>query len=64
MVILLVFTVTVLPVSISFFSDSLDPVWLSVNCLTDLLFIADIVINFRTGIVAVAGSPEYVRSQP
>lgn len=64
MVILLVFTVTVLPVSISFFSETLDPAWLSVNTLTDFLFVMDIIINFRTGIVAVDGSPQFVRILP
>ncbi len=51
-VMLLLFTVAVLPVSIAFYSDDqLRPEWLSVNILVDVLFLSDIVVNFRTGIM-------------
>ena len=51
-VLLLVFTVIVLPVSIAFYSeDQMQPGWLTVNTLVDILFIADILVNFRTGVV-------------
>lgn len=50
-VILLIFTVAVLPISIAFYSeDQLKPAWLTINCLVDTLFMSDIFVNFRTGI--------------
>lgn len=61
MVLLLIFTVTVLPVSIAFFSDNIDPGWLSVNSIVDTLFIMDMIINFRTGIVSLDSVHEHVR---
>lgn len=58
---LLLFTVIVLPVSIAFYSeDQTKPVWLTINTLVDILFITDIVINFRTGI-ASTDNPDIVR---
>ena len=52
-VILLLFTVIVLPVSIAFYSeDQTKPLWLTLNALVDFLFITDIIINFRTGIAS------------
>lgn len=60
-VILLIFTVIVLPVSIAFYSeDQTQPVWLTINSIVDILFITDIVINFRTGI-ASSDNPDIVR---
>jgi hypothetical protein len=59
-IILLVFTVIVLPVSIAFYSENqTEPLWLTLNGLVDLLFITDIVINFRTGI-ASTDNPDIV----
>lgn len=59
-VFLLVFTVTVLPVSIAFYAeDQLNPAWLSVNIIVDSLFLTDIVVTFRTGIVSTS-EPEGV----
>ena len=59
-VVLLIFTVIVLPVSIAFYSeDQTEPVWLSLNAIIDVLFITDIIINFRTGI-ASTDNPENV----
>ena len=50
---LLIFTVTVLPVSIAFFSEQqLNPEWLAMNILVDALFLTDVLINFRTGILS------------
>ena len=50
---LLIFTVTVLPVSIAFYSDQqLNPEWLTINILVDFLFMCDVVVNFRTGVFA------------
>lgn len=51
--VLLIFTVTVLPVSIAFYSDQqLNSEWLIINILVDTLFLTDVVINFRTGILS------------
>lgn len=59
-VVLLMFTVIVLPVSIAFYSeDQTKPQWLTVNTLVDILFITDIVTNFRTGI-ASTDNPDIV----
>ncbi len=60
MVFLLVFTITVLPVSITYFGDELNYSWVSINALVDFLFITDIIINFRTGVVAAYPAPDYV----
>lgn len=60
MVVLLIYTVTVLPVSIAFFSDTLTPAWLTINTITDTLFVMDIIINFRTGIISTEGHPDIV----
>ena len=63
MVFLLIFTVIVLPVSITFFGDKFDPRWLAINSIVDTLFFMDICINFRTGIVTADAIPDQVRSQ-
>lgn len=48
---LLIFTVTILPVSIAFYSEKqLNPEWLTINILVDFLFLADVFVNFRTGV--------------
>ena len=63
MVFLLVFTITVLPVSITYFGEGLDTMnsWaVSINSVVEVLFIADIIINFRTGIVSAYATPDYV----
>ena len=50
-VILLMFTVAVLPISIAFYGeDQMKPAWLTINTLVDTLFMSDLVVNFRTGI--------------
>lgn len=59
MLVLLCVTVTVLPVSIAFY-DELNPGWLTVNIITDTLFILDIVVNFRTGILVQTQYPRTV----
>ena len=60
MVFLLIFTVTVLPVSITFFGADVDYKWLGVNTVVDVLFLSDIVINFRTGVVSADAAPDHV----
>ncbi|XP_053211837.1 potassium/sodium hyperpolarization-activated cyclic nucleotide-gated channel 2-like isoform X2 [Panonychus citri] len=51
MLLLLVANLIVLPVAISFFNDDLSTRWIAFNCLSDTIFILDIVVNFRTGIM-------------
>lgn len=43
--------VILLPVSISFLSDDLSLHWLVLNGISDCIFITDICLNFKTGIV-------------
>ncbi|XP_074603485.1 hyperpolarization activated cyclic nucleotide gated potassium channel Ih isoform X2 [Brevipalpus obovatus] len=51
MLLLLVANLIVLPVAISFFNDDLSTRWIAFNCLSDTIFILDIIVNFRTGIM-------------
>ena len=49
MLFLLVANLIILPVAISFFNDDLSTRWIAFNCLSDTIFLIDIVVNFRTG---------------
>ena len=49
MLLLLVANLIILPVAISFFNDDLSTRWVVFNCLSDTIFLIDIVVNFRTG---------------
>lgn len=49
MLLLLVANLIILPVAISFFNDDLSTRWIAFNCLSDTIFLVDIVVNFRTG---------------
>lgn len=49
MLFLLVANLIILPVAISFFNDDLSIRWIAFNCLSDTIFMIDIVVNFRTG---------------
>ncbi|XP_076356642.1 potassium/sodium hyperpolarization-activated cyclic nucleotide-gated channel 2-like [Tachypleus tridentatus] len=51
MLFFLVANLIVLPVAISFFNDDLSARWIAFNCLSDTIFLLDIVVNFRTGIM-------------
>ena len=51
MLLLLVANLIVLPVAISFFNDDLSTRWIAFNCLSDTIFLIDIFVNFRTGIM-------------
>lgn len=57
MLLLLVANLIILPVAISFFNDDLSTRWVAFNCLSDTIFLIDIVVNFRTGI----GVGEFLR---
>lgn len=43
--------VILLPVNIAFLSDDLSIHWLVINGMSDLFFVIDIFLNFRTGLV-------------
>ncbi|TNN17263.1 Potassium/sodium hyperpolarization-activated cyclic nucleotide-gated channel 4, partial [Schistosoma japonicum] len=51
MLVLLMANLIMLPVIISFFNDDLPGNWLIFNSISDTLFILDIIVNFRTGII-------------
>nr|XP_046912889.1 potassium/sodium hyperpolarization-activated cyclic nucleotide-gated channel 1-like [Dermatophagoides farinae] len=51
MLLLLVANLIVLPVTISFFKDDLSTRWIAFNILSDTIFLLDILVNFRTGIM-------------
>ena len=52
--------VLLLPVSIAFLSDDLSLHWLILNALSDTIFILDIFLNFRTGIVDPDNTEEVI----
>lgn len=54
MLLLLVANLIILPVAISFFNDDLSTRWIAFNCLSDTIFLVDIVVNFRTGELSCA----------
>ncbi|XP_038077371.1 potassium/sodium hyperpolarization-activated cyclic nucleotide-gated channel 3-like [Patiria miniata] len=51
MVLLMAITLVILPINIAFFSEDFSLQWSITNCVTDSFFMADIVLNFFTGIV-------------
>ncbi|KAM8921553.1 potassium/sodium hyperpolarization-activated cyclic nucleotide-gated channel 3 [Pelodytes ibericus] len=51
MLLLMVGNLIILPVGITFFKDANTPPWIVFNVLSDTFFLADLVLNFRTGIV-------------
>ncbi|XP_023333730.1 potassium/sodium hyperpolarization-activated cyclic nucleotide-gated channel 3, partial [Eurytemora carolleeae] len=51
MLLLLVANLIILPVAISFFNDDLSISRIIFNCLSDTIFLVDIIVNFRTGIM-------------
>ncbi|CAF1094956.1 unnamed protein product [Rotaria magnacalcarata] len=52
MLILLITNVIVLPVAIAFFSEDINSArWIIFNVVSDALFLFDIVVNFRTGVL-------------
>uniref|UniRef100_A0A5K3ES66 Cyclic nucleotide-binding domain-containing protein n=1 Tax=Mesocestoides corti TaxID=53468 RepID=A0A5K3ES66_MESCO len=52
MLTLLIANLIILPVAISFFYDDLRAHWIVFNSVSDAVFIADIAVKFRTGIIA------------
>ena len=51
MLLLLIANLIILPVAISFFNDDLSLSRIIFNVISDTIFLCDIVINFRTGII-------------
>ncbi|VDM17228.1 unnamed protein product [Hydatigera taeniaeformis] len=51
MLTLLIANLIILPVAISFFYDDLRAHWIVFNSVSDAVFIADIAVKFRTGII-------------
>ncbi|KAK4015556.1 hypothetical protein OUZ56_030530 [Daphnia magna] len=60
MLFLLVANLIILPVAISFFNDDLSIRWIAFNCLSDTIFMIDIVVNFRTGIMQQDNSEQVI----
>eukprot|EP00056_Hartaetosiga_gracilis_P017603 m.7812 g.7812 ORF g.7812 m.7812 type:complete len:890 (+) comp5917_c0_seq2:238-2907(+) len=52
MVFMLIFTVVSVPVAIAFFYEGTGKAYFVCSCIIDSLFLVDIFINFRTGIVS------------
>nr|XP_015910462.1 potassium/sodium hyperpolarization-activated cyclic nucleotide-gated channel 2-like [Parasteatoda tepidariorum] len=60
MLFFLVANLIVLPVAISFFNDDLSTRWIAFNCLSDTVFLLDILVNFRTGIMNQDNSEQVI----
>ena len=58
MVILIVYTVIAIPVAVAFYPNQMDPVWFGFSVWVDVMFVLDVVLNFRTGVVTVSDAPE------
>ncbi|XP_041649345.1 potassium/sodium hyperpolarization-activated cyclic nucleotide-gated channel 4 isoform X1 [Cheilinus undulatus] len=51
MLLLMMGNLIILPVGITFFRDENTPSWIIFNVVSDTLFMVDLVLNFRTGII-------------
>ena len=51
MLFVLCLNMLILPVIVSFFNDDTSPQIIVFNTLSDAVFIADIIANFRTGVI-------------
>lgn len=51
MLMLMMGNLIVLPVGITFFREENTPSWIIFNVVSDTLFMVDLVLNFRTGII-------------
>ncbi|XP_067093442.1 potassium/sodium hyperpolarization-activated cyclic nucleotide-gated channel 2 [Osmerus mordax] len=51
MLLLMMGNLIILPVGITFFKDENTPPWIIFNVVSDTLFLVDLVLNFRTGII-------------
>jgi len=64
--ILLIVSMFVIPIAITFFSDILttDSGWIAFNLCLDCWFFADILMNFHTGIIEDSGDEEVILDLP
>ncbi|XP_068739809.1 potassium/sodium hyperpolarization-activated cyclic nucleotide-gated channel 2-like isoform X2 [Montipora capricornis] len=53
---LLIVNLFVLPVAIAFFTNDMSPAWIVANVISDGIFLLDIVLNFKTGVL-IHGTP-------
>ncbi|XP_028411787.1 potassium/sodium hyperpolarization-activated cyclic nucleotide-gated channel 2-like [Dendronephthya gigantea] len=60
MMLLLVVNMYALPVAITFFTDALPLSWIILNILSDVFFMTDLIINFRTGIMVTDMSYKFI----
>lgn len=51
MLTLLIMNMFALPVVITFFTDDMPLSWTVLNIISDVFFLADLVLNFRTGVI-------------
>lgn len=51
MLMLMVGNLIIIPVGITFFTESTSTVWIIFNVASDTFFLLDLIVNFRTGIV-------------
>jgi len=51
MLIMMMVNLIIIPVGITFFSEQTTTTWLVFNVASDTIFLVDLVMNFRTGIV-------------
>lgn len=68
MLVLSALTLVILPISVTYWRAGatgteweLDYRWVIVNVLIDCVFIIDIIMNFRTGIVSHENAPNQVK---
>ncbi|XP_038646782.1 potassium/sodium hyperpolarization-activated cyclic nucleotide-gated channel 1-like isoform X2 [Scyliorhinus canicula] len=51
MLLLMVGNLIIIPVGITFFTESTSTIWIVFNVASDTFFLVDLIVNFRTGIV-------------
>uniref|UniRef100_UPI00398F5354 potassium/sodium hyperpolarization-activated cyclic nucleotide-gated channel 1-like n=1 Tax=Pristiophorus japonicus TaxID=55135 RepID=UPI00398F5354 len=51
MLMLMVGNLIIIPVGITFFTESTSTIWIVFNVASDTFFLVDLIVNFRTGIV-------------
>lgn len=60
MMLLLAVNMYALPVAITFFTGTLPLPWIVLNVLSDVFFLTDLIINFRTGIMVTDMSYKFI----
>ena len=56
MVVVLIVTMVTLPIEIAFFANDIYPAvyWRVIHLTADIIFLADVILNFRTGYIHTA----------